>query len=161
MIENLPGTSKLWIFQNNKKFTSDEESFITSELFSFISSWQAHGKNLHPQFEIKYNLFIIVAVNEELEKASGCSIDSLVLKIRQVQDVLSLNLLDKSLIGYTSNSDLNKIHILPLLEFKKKIKKKELSENTLVFNNAVSTVKEYSTNWIQPLENSWAKVFLK
>ncbi len=159
MIEKFPVDSRIWIFQNNKKFTFDEEKIIKSELSVFMNSWNAHGNNLTAGFEIKHNLFIIVAANENKEKASGCSIDSLVNQIKKIENLLDLRLLDRSLVSYFLTNNKEEIFVSTFFDFKKKIKSNQIVSNTFIFNNTVATLGDYLTNWIQPIQNSWAKIY--
>ncbi|MEO8533747.1 MAG: ABC transporter ATPase, partial [Flavobacterium sp.] len=39
--ENLPGESRIWIYQSNRKFSDEEFSEIESDLKSFIEGWAA------------------------------------------------------------------------------------------------------------------------
>ena len=83
--ENLPEESKIWIYQSNRKFTDEEFAAIKSDLKLFIESWEAHGNNLESSFELKYNRFIILAVNQEVQIATGCAIDRSVAFIQDLE----------------------------------------------------------------------------
>ena len=61
--ENLPEESKIWIYQSNRKLTDDEVTAITTKCKEFVENWAAHGTSLEASFLIKYNRFIIFAVN--------------------------------------------------------------------------------------------------
>ena len=73
--ENLPPESKVWIYQSNRKFTEEEWSAIETDLKAFIDSWSAHGTGLEASYLLKYYRFIILAVNQEVQIATVCSID--------------------------------------------------------------------------------------
>jgi hypothetical protein len=47
----------------------------------------------------------------------------------------------------------------PLIDFKKMAKDKAVSENTIVFNNLVNTIEEWSDNWEVPAKESWHSRF--
>ena len=74
--ENLPEESKIWIYQSNRKFSDAEFSEIEMALQSFLEGWAAHGTSLESSYQLKYNRFIIIAVNQDVQAATGCSIDS-------------------------------------------------------------------------------------
>jgi hypothetical protein len=72
--ENLPEESKIWVYQSNRKFSDTEFSEIESA-FSFLENWAAHNK-FSFLLSAKYNRFIILAVDQDVQSATGCSIDA-------------------------------------------------------------------------------------
>jgi hypothetical protein len=72
--DSLPEESKIWIYQSNRKFSDEEIQEIEKDLTSFLEDWSAHGQQLEASFVTKYNRFIIIAVNQEVQAATGCSI---------------------------------------------------------------------------------------
>ena len=82
--ENLPLESKIWIYQSNRKFSDAEFSEIEADVISFLEKWEAHSVGLESSYQLKYNRFIIIAVNQEVQAATGCSIDSSVQFIQKL-----------------------------------------------------------------------------
>jgi hypothetical protein len=154
--ENLPPESKVWIYQSNRKFTEEEWTAIESDLKIFIDSWAAHGTGLEASYLLKYNRFIILAVNQEVQMATGCSIDKSVEFIQSLENKYAVDLLDKMNVTFKLGE-----HIAhkPLIEFKKMAKDKAVSENTIVFNNLVNTIEEWNDNWEVPAGESWHSRF--
>lgn len=154
--ENLPAESKIWIYQSNRKFTDAEFATIETDLKTFIESWAAHGKSLEASYQLKYNRFIILAVNQEVQSATGCSIDASVQFIQDLEKKYNVDLLDKMNVTFKLGD-----HIAhkPLIEFKKMAKEKAVSENTIVFNNLVNTIEEWNENWEVPAGESWHSRF--
>lgn len=154
--ENLPEESKIWIYQSNRKFSDEEIAEIDADLRSFIEKWSAHGTGLEASYQIKYNRFIILAVNQEIQSATGCSIDDSVRLIQNIESKYKVDLLDKMNVTFKLGD-----HVAhkPLSEFKKMAKEKAVSENTVVFNNLVNTVGEYSEFWEVPASESWHSRF--
>jgi hypothetical protein len=54
-----------------------------------------HGTSLESSYQLKYNRFIILAVNQDVQAATGCSIDSSVEFIQSLNKKYSVDLLDK------------------------------------------------------------------
>jgi hypothetical protein len=154
--ENLPEQSKIWIYQSNRKFTDDEVIAIEDELTQFLTNWSAHGASLESSFQIKYNRFIIIAVNQEIQAATGCSIDASVSFIQNLEQKYSVDLLDKMNVAFKQGEF---ITYKTLLDFKKLAKDKSVSENTIVFNNLVNTIEEWNENWEVPANESWHSRF--
>ena len=154
--ENLPEESKIWIYQSNRKFTDDEFAAIETDLKAFVDSWAAHGTGLEASYQLKYNRFIILAVNQEVQQATGCSIDSSVQFIQDLEKKYEVDLLDKMNVTFKLGE-----HIAhkPLIEFKKMAKEKAVSANTIVFNNLVNTIEEWNDSWEVPAADSWHSRF--
>lgn len=154
--ENLPPESKIWIYQSNRRFTDDEFLAIENEIKTFVDSWAAHGTGLEASYLLRYNRFIILAVNQEIQMATGCSIDKSVEFIQDIEKKYEVDLLDKMNVTFRLGE-----HIAhkALIDFKKMAKDKAVSENTIVFNNLVNTIEEWSDNWEVPARESWHSRF--
>lgn len=154
----LPEESKIWIYQSNRKFSDEEIAEIEMSLLVFLEQWEAHGSALEASFELKYNRFIIISVNQEQQQATGCSIDSSVQFIQSLEQKYNVDLLDKMNVTFKLGE-----HIAhkPLIEFKKMAKEKAVSENTVVFNNLVNTIAEWRDLWEVPAIDSWHSRFFR
>ncbi len=141
--ENLPEDSKIWIYQSNRKFSDEEMAEIENELKAFIENWSAHGTGLEASYLLKYNRFIVLAVNQEVQQATGCSIDSSVAFIQKLEQKYEVDLLDKMNVTFKNGE-----HIAhkSLIDFKRMAKEKAVTANTIVFNNLVNTIEEFNDN---------------
>ena len=154
--DTLPEESKIWIYQSNRKFSDEEFAEIEIDLKSFVEGWSAHGAGLEASFQLKYNRFIILAVNQEVHPASGCSIDSSVAFIQSLEQKYNVDLLDKMNVTFKNGE-----HIAhkSLVDFKRMAKEKAVTENTIVFNNLVNSIEEFNENWEVPAADSWHSRF--
>lgn len=153
----LPDDSRIWIYQANRKLSDDEVISITEQTKEFLTQWTAHGANLEAGFEIKYNRFIVLGLNQENASASGCSIDASVHFIQSLQEQFDVDLMDKMNVTYYTGDF---IAHKTLLDFRKMAKNKSVSKDTIVFNNLVTTKAEYEENWEIPASQSWHNRFL-
>ena len=76
LFPELPGSSRIWLHLANRKLVASEEQFLKEELTVFLDSWSAHGKRLQCNATLLYSQYLIFSVDENIESASGCSIDS-------------------------------------------------------------------------------------
>ncbi len=153
----LPETSKVWIYQANRSFSETELGEIKTKLIGFLGRWSTHGKDLEASFEIKYKRFIIIALNQDVHAASGCSVDDSVAFIQQLEKDYNVDLLDKMNVSYKQGEF---VAYKPLKDFRKMAKDKAVSKNTIVFNNLVTNIVEYKENWEVPASESWHSRFL-
>lgn len=155
--KDLPDDSRLWIYQSNRKLSNEELAIIEPKIIEFLKQWTAHGKELDAGYEIKYNRFIVLGLNQENASASGCSIDASVSFIQSLEKEFGIDLMDKMNVTYY-NGDF--IAHKSLSDFKKMAKAKSVSKNTIVFNNLVNTKIDYIENWEVPAKDSWHNRFL-
>ena len=154
----LPETARIWIYQANRSFTEQETQEIAQKLTDFLENWTAHGTGLEAAFEIRYNRFIVIGLNQDTHAASGCSIDASVHCIQQLENDYHVDLLDKMNVSFRKG---NTIVYQPLKEFKKAARHKAVTGKTVVFNNLVVNKEEYETAWEVPASASWHARFFK
>jgi hypothetical protein len=154
--ENLPLESRIWIYQSSRKFSDEEIIDIEKQLVDFTNNWSAHGSELQASYQIKYNRFIILAIDQETQQATGCSIDKSVEFIQSLEQTYQVDLLDKMNVSFKQGEF---ITYKTLLDFKKLAKEKSVSGNTIVFNNLVNTIEEFNENWETPAIDSWHSRF--
>lgn len=150
--KSLPDSSRVWIYQANRSFTADELAEIEAELDTFITDWTAHGADLKSGYEIRYKRFLILALDQSLNAASGCSIDASVHFIQHLEKKYDVLLLDKMNVSYKQGEY---VAYKSLVDFKKMAKQKAVSSNTIVFNNLVANKGEYLEHWEVPASDSW------
>ncbi len=155
--KSLPESSRVWIYQANRSFTEDELGQIQKELDTFITDWTAHGANLKAGYEIRYKRFLVLALDQSLNAASGCSIDASVHFIQGLEKKYNVELLDKMNVSYKSGEY---IAYKPLVDFKKMARQKAVSPSTIVFNNLVANKGEYLEHWEVPASESWHSRFM-
>ena len=155
--KTLPETSRVWIYQANRSFSSEELAEMQSLLDSFITEWTAHGQDLKAGYEIRYKRFIVLALDQSLNVASGCSIDASVHFIQALEKKFDVTLLDKMNVSYKQGEY---IAYKSLIDFKKMGKAKSVSAKTIVFNNLVASIGEYMEHWEVPASESWHSRFI-
>lgn len=155
--KDLPGHSRIWIYQSNRSFTDTELAEIEQSVTEFLTQWTAHGSDLHAGFEIRYKRFIVIGLDQTNASASGCSIDASVHFIQSLEQYFGVELLDRMNVSYKQGEY---IAYKSLIDFKKMGKDKAVSGNTIVFNNLVATKQEYLESWEVPASESWHSRFV-
>ncbi len=153
----LPETSRVWIYQANRSFTANELEEIKERLNAFIDQWTAHGADLKAGYDIKYKRFITIGLDQGLNQASGCSIDASVHFIQELEQKYNVDLMDKMNVSFKQGEF---VAYKSLTDFKKMAKNRSVSPNTIVFNNLVTNIAEYRSNWEIPAKDSWHNRFL-
>lgn len=153
----LPETSRVWIYQANRSFSEDETVAINEKIETFLTNWAAHGTGLQAGYEIRYKRFIILALDQDIQAATGCSIDASVQFIQELEKAYNVDLMDKMNVSYKQGEF---VAYKTLTDFRKMAKDKAVSKNTIVFNNLVTNLAELKENWEVPASESWHNRFL-
>ena len=156
--KDLSDESRVWIYQASRIFSKEEKTDLIKELEIFLNQWTAHGADLVTSYEIPYDRFIVIALNEKVQGATGCSIDSSVRFIQYLEEKYNIQLLDKMNVTHKNGSE---FLYTPLKEFRSLAKKRKVSSNTIVFNNLVLNKAEYLSHWEVPAGQSWHSRFIK
>lgn len=152
--KDLADHSRVWIYQADRQLSNNEVEEIKKHGAHFISNWAAHGSDLQAAFEVFYNQFIVLFADETQVKASGCSIDSSVRFIKELEKQYQLDLFNRLNLTYKLGGD---IKMLAMTDFQAALQKGTLDDRTIVFNNLVETKADFDTNWEVPVQNSWHK----
>ena len=155
--KNLPNNARVWIYQSDREFTSEEIETVSVKAEDFINQWTRHGDDLKGSFTFKYNQFLVLAVDESFNTVSGCSIDSSVRFIQTLEKELQLELMNKMNVTFKDNEHIN---LVTLADFQRYAKEQKVTLETIVFNNMVATKEDFENKWEVPARESWHKRFL-
>jgi hypothetical protein len=155
--DSLEDTSKIWIYQSNREFSENEVAEISHNLENFIGAWKRHGDDLKASYQIKYNQFIVIAVDENFNEVSGCSIDASVNLIKRFEQKFSVDLTNKLNISFKDNHNIN---VVSMSDFQNYAKQQKITSNTVVFNNMITNKGDFKQHWEVTADKSWHKRFL-
>ncbi|WP_129714616.1 ABC transporter ATPase [Pedobacter sp. SYP-B3415] len=151
--------SRVWVYQSNRRLSDDEARNIQHKLDDFTASWKAHERPLLARAEVRYNFFIILIVDEMQAPVTGCSIDTSVRMIKEIEQEYSIDLFDRFNIAYKHQ---DQVIVNTKEDFETLVNINQVSDSTIVFNNMVQTLEELETKWELPFSESWhAVVFSK
>ena len=149
--------SKVWIYQSDREFTSQEVSAIQQQLNDFTAQWKAHGNQLQAKADVLYNYFIVFTVDEATAGTTGCSIDASVRIVKGIEREFSVDLFNRFNMAYKVDG---KVVVVNKEDFETLISIKKITPDSIVFNNLVQTLADFETKWETPFKDSWHnKVF--
>lgn len=155
--EKLSPTSRLWIYQADRKFSAAEKTILESKLKLFTNGWAAHGQPLRCSFQIAYDQFIILAADESAQNASGCSIDDSVRFVQVLGQEFKIDFFNRSLVAFLTRSE---VKLIPLTEVKSAFAQGTWNSETLTFNNLVAEKSRLETDWVISSGASWLKRYV-
>ena len=121
--DSLPDHARIWIYPSNRKLSEQEIFLVKERTTEFLTQWTAHGADLMAGFDLPYDRFLVIGLNQDQGAASGCSIDASVRFIQSLQEELGIDLLDKMNVTFYSGDF---IAHKSLIEFKKMAKNKSV-----------------------------------
>jgi hypothetical protein len=155
--QSMPESSRVWVYQSNRILNDAEVNEINKMALHFMPSWDAHGAMLSSSITVHHHLFIVIVVDESVTQISGCAIDKSVAFMKRLEQQLNIHCFDRMNVAFLKD---NMIETSTIQGFQTLINEGKVDDQTLVFNNLVSTKKEFDTNWKIPLHKSWHKRLL-
>ncbi len=155
--EEIPAESRVWVYAGNRSMTATEVDTANSMLVAFCEQWVAHGHPLKTSFKIENQQFIILAVDDDFHNPSGCSIDSSVGVMRQLQEAIGTDFLNRGMVSFYLNSSVIQV---PFAELKSRFAAGEFDSSSLIFNTLIATKADFETRWLISAEKSWLAKYL-
>lgn len=149
----LPDQSRVWIYQSNQAFSEEQTQMIRQKLQNFVAQWQSHGAPVQGWADVKYNRFVVLAVDERYESPSGCSIDSSVSVIKEIEAATGVDMFDR--LNFAYKTDTQTVQSADRDAFSELYTSKAINDTTIVFNNLVTTKIDLENKWEVPLGKSW------
>lgn len=158
MFPTLTGNGRIWIYVANRQLTSDEAADINSKLAAFCTNWAAHGNQLTAEFGIFHNQLLVLGVDEEVEAASGCSIDQTSSIFKQIDRDYNLDLFNRMNLTFLNE---DKIRLVQLADISQAYHTGLINDETIFLDNTISVLSDLRARWQVPFKNSWAAKRIK
>lgn len=146
--ESLSANSKVWVYQSDRRLNADEKATIEERAKVFVSAWTSHGAEVHGSFLVQDDYFLILMADEEKSHVSGCSTDSSVHLVKELEKEIGVQFFNR----------LQAVCIDPNGQAKllSKPEAKDLcSDDWKVYNNLVQTKEELESNRLIDFQESW------
>lgn len=154
----LPPHSRVWVYQADRKLTAPEQGLILTKGKEFTSTWAAHGHDLMAELYIVLDHFIVIALDEQVEAASGCSIDKSMKFILDLQKELGINFTNRLISALFIDGS---VRLFTYAEAKEALEKGTISGASLVFDNTLTNLNTLKISWLRPLQDTWLKKLLQ
>jgi len=150
--ETFSPASRVWIYQCNRLFSLSEALQIEELLEKFTAAWHSHGTPVKGYANLFFGRFIVLMADETAAGVSGCSTDSSVRLIKDIEQLFTVSLFDRQLLAFIIK---DAIRLLPLAQVQYAINNNYIGADTVYFNNTVQTKEEFESNWMIPVKASW------
>ena len=150
--DDFNNNSRVWIYQSNRLFTLHEAFQIEDMLKSFVSTWQSHGTPVTGYANLFFGQFIVLIADETKSGVSGCSTDSSVRMIKDLEQMFNVNMFDRLLLGFIVKE---RVQMIPIAQLSYALQNNFIEPSTLYFNNTVLNFEQLKEKWLIPLKDSW------
>lgn len=144
--------SRVWIYQSSKIFTLQEAFAIEDMLTQFITNWKSHGTPVKGYANLLFGQFIILLADETATGISGCSTDSSVHLMKEIEQRFKVDLFNRQHLAFYIKE---KVQIIPMAQLSYALQNGFIDAETLYFNNVIADKKSLLNNWITPVKNTW------
>ena len=156
--EDFHSTSRVWIYQSSRLFSLSEALQIEDLLNDFVQRWNTHGVPVKGYANLLFGQFVVVIADETATGVSGCSTDSSVRVIKQIEQQFGVNMFDRQTLAFIVK---DKVQLLPLAQLNYAATNGFINPDTLYINNLVATKEELLNNWMIPVKQSWLSSRIK
>jgi len=149
----LPDDARLWVFNADRTLSDTERERLDAALADFVTTWAAHRRDLTAGYEVRYNQFVLVGVDESKLPPSGCSIDSLVAALGRIGGDLGVDFIDSPDVAFRAG---DAIRTVERDEFARLAEQEQVDARTTVFDRTVQHLGDLRRGgWELPAGNSW------
>src|SRR3984885_6345297 len=128
--------SRVWVYQSSRLFLLSEALEIEEKLNAFTASWKSHGATVKGYANLFFGQFIVLMADETATGVSGCSTDSSVRLIKDIEQTFNVQLFERQTLAFIVK---DKIQLLPLSQLSYAVENNFIDGDTLYFNNLVLT----------------------
>ncbi|MEJ7769010.1 MAG: hypothetical protein WKF89_14430 [Chitinophagaceae bacterium] len=149
---NFNQDSRVWIYQSNRLFPMAEALQIEELLESFTNTWTSHGDTVKGHANLLFGQFILLIADETATGVSGCSTDSSVRLIKEIEKNFQVEMFNRQLLAFLVK---DKVQLLPISQLSYAMENEFISSETIYFNNVVQNLAELKIKWMVPVKDSW------
>lgn len=150
--ESFAPSSRVWIYQSSRLFFISEALQIENLLNEFTAGWNSHGTPVKGYANLLFGQFIILMADETVTGVSGCSTDSSVQLIKQIENLCKVDMFNRQNLAFVVKE---KIQTIPLCQLNYAIENGLITAHTIYFNNLVLDKASLLTKWMIPVKESW------
>ena len=151
-LEQLPPTSRLWIFGASQPLNPQQQARLLEVVDGFLDGWKAHGSLLQSARELRDDHFLIVAVDPGVT-TSGCSIDKLFGTLQGLEKDLGVSMVDSGRIFFRDTG--GTVRSVERPQFRDLVARGEISPSTPVFDTTLEELGGLADKFEKPASQSW------
>ena len=149
----LPDHGRVWVFPASRGLEVNEVERLLAEVDGFLDGWAAHGVPLRSARAFTDHQFLLVGVDEDAEAPSGCSIDALVNRLKDLGSGLGVTLVEHGPVWFRDGAE---VRTASRPEFRRLVGEGRVTPDTSVFDTSVTRLAELRSRGLErPARDSW------
>ena len=142
LFPELPDDSKIWIYTSDRILNEQESSYVMDCLQLFTQkNWNSHGSKIKAKGALINGLIIVLAVDEKINVASGCSIDSSVHMIKKMGKEIEVDFFNRFYVCIQDETKIKRVHMNNLSDY----------TDYFIFDPLVQNLGELRSSWLKPV----------
>lgn len=149
---NFPDDARVWVYASNRLLKAGEQEQIKTAASDFINRWTSHERKMEASFDLAYDAFLVLTLDESINQTSGCGIDKSVAFFKELEKQFGLTLFNRMQIELLTADGLiitDKAGASVLLAEGK------ITAETHTFNKLVTSFSQYKNHFKLPVSQSW------
>ena len=148
--------SRMWFYGLKTPMSAAQTKELRGIMDEFVGGWKAHGAQLAAAYRIIADQFLIIAVDESQQQATGCSIDKSVHLLQEFGAKHHLDFFNRMLVHVMENGAFASYSTS---ELKTAIAEGNIGPKTQIMNTTAATLQESGMGTFD-LADSWAAKYL-
>lgn len=150
--EDFHPSSRVWIYQSSRLFMISEALQIEEMLNQFLAGWNTHGTPVKGYANLLFGQFVVIMADETTAGVSGCSTDSSVRLIKQIEEAFKVDMFNRQNLAFVLK---DKIQTIPMAQLNYALENGFITPDTIYFNNLVLDKASLLSTWMVPVKESW------
>ena len=156
---SLSDESRVWVFGADPALDEHTSARLLAVVDSFLDEWVAHGEPLTSARELRDGRFLVIGVDQNATAyASGCSIDGLYRKLKELEQQTGTSLLSREHVYYRGSD--GEVRSVTRDEFARLSAEGRIGPDTTVFDTSITSLGELRQRFELPAAGSWHKALL-
>lgn len=148
--------SRMWFYGLKTPMDSAQAAELKGIMDDFVGGWKAHGASLAASYRLIADQFLIIAVDESQQQATGCSIDKSVHLLQEFGTKHHMDFFNRMLVHVMENGTFTSYSTS---ELKDAIADGKIGPKTQIMNTTAATLQESGMGTLD-LADSWAAKYL-
>jgi hypothetical protein len=157
LFQDFSENTRIWIYNAARKLSEQETQWLQERGAAFTASWASHGAALKAEITILNNIQLVIAVDEQIEAPSGCSIDKSMEFVHLAENRFDTSFTNRMLFVYECNTGKVCVDNLNLIE--ELFAAGKINNDTVIFDQLVQTLSDFRSRYQVPLKDSWVARF--
>jgi hypothetical protein len=150
---DMPDHARVFIHALSRPLDEAEVARFLERVDLFLDGWVAHGETVSGARDWRHGRFLLIAADESVTGLSGCSIDSLVRTMKELEAEFGLSLLDSKPVYYRGPRGVERVD---REEFGRRVGTGLVAHDTIVFDNTIAELGALRRGgWEKPFHASW------